>query len=170
MTNEQQEQLVAEMQREFRDYMATPEFKARAEATSARIDAGESLSNADLAECLAIPERLVEIAMAKQPKPASADDLSICQLAVEFNTSPERIRQCYENGLDLLLKSRSTDPTMASLMRTAEFKRDVKSAREFIDDDTTLQNLADLLCIPVDVMSWAFLEARARGQRQTMTH
>jgi hypothetical protein len=173
MTNEQQEKLVADMQAEFRDYMATPEFKARAEAACARIESGEHLETPELAECLGLPERLVEKAMEAQGKlikATPANHLTIWQLAAALNTSPESIRQCYEGGLDLLLKSRSTDPTMVSLMRTAEFKRAVKRMRDFVDDDVTLHSVADKLGIPDDVMSWAFLEARARGQSQPTTH
>jgi hypothetical protein len=169
MNDAEQAALVAEVQRQFAEKMATPEFKARAEATCARLEAGERMSNAEIAECLDIPERLIDIAMAAQGRKINnmeGADLSIWQLAAALNDSPQRILQCYELGLDLLLKSRSTEPTVAALIKTADFKRAVKKQRSYIDDDTTHRSMAADLKLPVEVMSWAFFEARTRSQIQ----
>jgi hypothetical protein len=156
--------VIADMRRQFREYCATPEFKAKAEATCARIEAGEHLDNAALAECLGVPERLVEFAMAGliAKNAVAGADLTPVQIAAAWGESPDQVTRTFDQAFGLLLNSRSTDPDLARLMRTKQFKKAVKRQPQFIDDDITLRKLAVDLKIPVEVMSWAFFEARAR--------
>jgi hypothetical protein len=99
--------------------------------------------------------------------------LTVPQLAVLMDDSPEGIFMCIDESLDLLLRSRHPgDSKLSRHLRSPTFRKEVARHRGFLDDDVTLRKLAYDLEIPEPTMCWAFFEARQRlllAQRKAST-
>ena len=66
MTRDEEDLMVAEARRRLQEYMASDEFAGRCLAVNARHDAGEVLTDAQMALALRVPEAFISVAIKRQ--------------------------------------------------------------------------------------------------------